>query len=123
MLQDLRFALRTLRKSPGFTLVAVATLALGLGAVATIYSAVEAMLLRPLPFVDQGRLVRVYATKGGDRDVEVSDGQFVDMRARQRVFSDAAIYEDREFSLLAGGESEHLTGGRVSPSLFRLLGV
>ncbi|MFL5579609.1 MAG: ABC transporter permease [Gemmatimonadaceae bacterium] len=123
MLQDVRFALRTLRKSPGFTLVAVATLALGLGAVATIYSAVEAMLLRPLPFVDQGRLVRVYATKGGDRDVEVSDGQFVDLRARQRVFSDAAIYEDREFSLLAGSEPEHLSGGRVSPSLFRLLGA
>jgi putative ABC transport system permease protein len=123
MLQDVRYALRTLRKSPGFTAVAVLTLALGLGAVATIYSAVESMLLRPLPFASQERLVRVYATKGGDADIEVSDGQFVELRRRQRVFSDMAIYVDREFSLVAGSEPQHATGGLVSPSLFRLLGV
>ena len=123
MLQDLRYALRTLRKSPGFTAVAVLTLALGLGAVATIYSAVEAMMLRPLPFAEQDRLVRVYATRGDNTDVEVSDGQFVELRRRQRVFSDLALYYDSDYTLVAGGEPAQVSAGVVSPSLFRLLGV
>src|ERR1039457_3699191 len=124
LFQDLRYALRQLRKNPGFTAVAVLTLALGLGANSAIFSVIDAVLLRPLPFRAPSRLVVVKPTEPGRRDdIGVSYPTFLDWRARNHVFDGLSIFREDDFTLTGQGEPAHLTGAVVSANMFSLLGV
>jgi putative ABC transport system permease protein len=121
--QDLRYAVRMLLKSPGFTAVAVFTLALGIGANTAIFSVVNAVLLRPLPYPDSDRLVQVASTH---RQLErwydwVSYPDFVDWRNENRVFENMAAYRTFGFNLAGGGQPEFVPGMFVSASLFSVL--
>src|ERR1700676_129426 len=100
LLQDVRFALRQLRKNPGFTAVAVLTLALGIGANSAIFGVVDAVLLRPLPFRDPSRLVVVKPTEPGRRDdIGVSYPTFLDWRSRNHVFAGLSVFRQDDFTL------------------------
>ncbi|MDQ3687468.1 MAG: ABC transporter permease [Acidobacteriota bacterium] len=123
--QDLRYGLRTLLAKPGFTLVAIITLALGIGATSTIFSFVNGILLRPLPYEDAERLVLLDETapKRGVTSMGVSFPNFVDWREQNQVFAGIAAYDDRSFALTGGGEPEQLSGGIVSHNTFEILGV
>jgi predicted permease len=127
LLQDFRYALRVLWKSPGFTLVSVLTLALGIGANTTIFSIVNGVLLRPLPFTSPGQLVSIggFDTRRGPAvpNQVVSYPNFADVRVRNRSFSDLAAYQDNEYTLTGAGPSLHVNAEIVSASLFRLLGT
>src|SRR5215813_3385845 len=114
-LADIRYGLRALRKNPSFTLVAVLTLALGIGANSAIFSLVDSILLRALPFVQPDRLVAVgnYYPQGG----------FVAMRTNLQAMDVAAYLEGEEFNLTGEGEPERLYGAMVSAEFFSLLGV
>ena len=112
--QDLRFALRMLRKNPGFTSVAVLTLALGVGANTTIFSVVHAVLLKPLPYPDAGRLVSLTAS---------SFTKFTQIHDQTRTLEATAAYYSFGSSLLTAQEPEAIQGAHVSVDFFRVLGV
>ena len=123
--QDLRYGLRTLAKTPGFTAVAVIALALGIGANSAIFSVVNTVLLRPLPYKDPERLVMVFEDNtrhGYPRDTP-APANFVDWRDQNHVFAGMAAMAEQSFSLTGAGEPERLEGRRVSASLFPILGV
>jgi putative ABC transport system permease protein len=123
LLQDLRFGARTLVKRPGFTAVAVLTLALGIGANTAIFSVVNAVLLRPLPFRDSGRLVVVYEkTQASPRDF-VSVPNLEDYRASTKSFEELATFVPQSVNLTGAGEPERLVGAFTTSSLFPMLGV
>ena len=123
--QDLRYGIRTLLAKPGFALVAIVTLALGIGATSTIFSFVNGILLRPLPYENSERLVLLdeAAPKRGIPSMGVSFPNFVDWREQNGVFAGVAAYDDRSFALTGGGEPEQLSGGIVSHNIFEILGV
>ncbi|MDQ3258175.1 MAG: ABC transporter permease, partial [Acidobacteriota bacterium] len=123
--QDLRYGLRTLLAKSGFALVAVITLALGIGATSTIFSFVNGILLRPLPYQDSERLVLLDETapKRGIPSMGVSFPNFVDWREQNGVFAGVAAYDDRSFAFIGGGEPEQLSGAIVSHNAFEILGV
>ncbi len=123
--QDLRYALRTLRKSPAFTLVAVFALALGIGANTAIFSVVNAVMLKPLPYRDPGQLTLLW---GNVRRVKVerrgtSYPDFVDWRKQSKSFVDMAGYNDVSFTLTGADQPERLDGEFVSASYFSILGI
>ncbi|HEY0100826.1 MAG TPA: ABC transporter permease [Pyrinomonadaceae bacterium] len=123
--QDLRYGLRMMLKNPGFTVVAVLALALGIGANSAIFSVVNTVLLRPLPYKDPERLVMVWEddTKGGyPRDTPAA-ANYVDWRDRNGVFEGMAAIAEQNFNLTGTGEPEKIEGRRVSANLFSLLGV
>ncbi|MEN3327985.1 MAG: hypothetical protein V7638_2792 [Acidobacteriota bacterium] len=124
-LHDLRFALRMLLKNPGFTIVTVIALALGIGANTAIFSVVNAVLLRPPPYKDPERLVMVWedASKSGHPRDTLSAANFIDWRNQNQVFEGMAAITDESFNLTGAGDPERLEGLRVSASLFPLLGV
>ncbi len=126
LLHDLRFALRQLRKSPGFAVTTILTLALGIGATTTIFSLVNAVLLRPLPFPQQDRLVWLQIesrTSGVAVPGNVSYPDFFDWRSQQRSFSGLAAYRSGEVTLTGVGEAKELTSEIVSKEFFQVLGV
>lgn len=121
--QDLRYAGRQLWKSPGFTLVAVLTLALGTGATTAIFSIVQGVLLQPLPFKEPERLVRAYQVVDGQPDT-FSVLNFLDWRAQSKSTAAAAAIDSTTLNLTGeGGEPERLRGVAVSASFFSVLGV
>jgi len=122
--QDLRYGARLLRRSPGFTLVAVLTLALGIGANTAIFSVVNAVLLRPLPFPEPGRLVRIWESSptGNDRNV-VDPFNFLTWRERTRSFEQIACIHNWTSNITGGGEPLAVQGLRVSPEFFSILRV
>lgn len=123
---DIRFSVRTLKKSPGFTLVCVLTMALGIGALSSIFSVVNGVLLRALPFEEPGRLVLVdgVSEKGEGERALISYPDFLDLRQRQRSLDDlAARTEGRSFVLRTEQGPEMVTGEIVSASYFRILGI
>jgi putative ABC transport system permease protein len=123
-LSEFRYALRQLRKSPGFTIVAVLTLALGIGANSAIFSAVYAVLLRPLPFHGSSRLVAIQTTEPGRQDdVGVSYPSFLDWRAQSQAFEGMSAFHVGDFTLIGRGEPVHLAGAVASANLFSVLGV
>ena len=123
--QDVRFALRSFRKSPGFTAVAIVTLALGIGANSAIFSVVDAVLLRPLPFRDPDRLVQISQPISGSEGARNSESYLdvADFRAMNRVFTGIATYRPESFALTGQGDPLHLRGNVVSSNLTALLGI
>jgi putative ABC transport system permease protein len=123
--QDLSYALRTLRRSPGFALTAILTLALGIGANSAIYSVVHAVLMRPLPYRDSGRLVmlRHPAEKMGIRDVQFSVPDIQDYRAQTQTLSDLAEYHGMSFTIFGHGDPDRVRTGVVSANYFPTFGV
>src|SRR2546430_10474918 len=123
--QDLRYGLRTLLKNPGFTIVAVIALALGIGANSAIFSVVNAVLLRPLPFKNPEQLVMVWenATHLGFPKNTPAPPNFIDWQRQNTVFTGMAAMSERSFNLTGVGEPDRLDGRRVSANLFDLLGV
>jgi predicted permease len=122
--QDLRYGVRMLLKNPGFTLIAVVTLALGIGANSVIFSLINALLLRPLPVEDPERLVAVYTSDfGGARYGPTSYPDYVDFRDRNQVFSQLVAFQMRPFSLSVEGENERVSGEIVSGNYFSALGL
>ena len=122
--QDLRYAWRSLRKTPVFSLVAVTTLALGIGANTAIFSVVNAVLLRPLPFADPGRLVQLWQPLPGSPDPRNSMSYLdvADFRGMNHVFSGIASYRWGDFTLTADRQPLHIRGSVVSSELMPLLG-
>ncbi len=115
LLQDLRFGVRALRRAPGFTLAAVLTLALGMGANTAIFSVVNGVLLRPLPFPGEGRLVRAWGN---------SRAEFTGVAERATAFTGVAAYtEGAGLGLSGAGEPVRVAGAEVTPGLFAVLGV
>ena len=125
MFRDLQYALRTLIKSPGFTIVAVLTLALGIAANTAIFSAVDAVLLHPLPFPHPEQLVDIAKTMPMFElfKSQSSTLDFLDYRAQSKAFSDMAAITRGRFTLTGDRQPERVRGMRVSPSLFSLLEV
>jgi len=125
LLQDLRYGARMLMKKPGFTLIAVITLALGIGANTAIFSVVNAVLLRPLRYSDPNRLAQVWQNfpQSGANQVPISAPEFLDYKDQNRVFERMAAFRPQGFTLTSGGEPERVLGLRVSADLFPLLGV
>ncbi len=125
LLQDIRYGLRMLAKNPGFTLVAVLALALGIGANTAIFSVVDAVILRPLPFSSPDRLIAVWSEnrQRGQSRQSASYPDFSDWRAQNHVFERMAAFHTSDFTLTGAGEPAHLFGAVVSADLFRLLGA
>ena len=123
--QDLHYGLRMLVKNPGFTAVAVIALALGIGANTAIFTVVNTVLLRPLPYKDPERLVMVFedsSKHGFPRDTPTV-ANFIDWRDQNQVFESIAAISGETFNLTGVGDPERLIGCRVSASLFPMLGV
>ena len=124
-LHDLRYALRMQLKNPSFTIIAVIALALGIGANTAIFSVVNTVLLRPLPYKDPERLVMVWedASKYGyPRDTPAA-ANYADWRDQSQAFEGMAAIADESFNLTGAGDPERLEGRRVSANLFPMLGV
>ena len=126
LLQDLRFGVRVLRKNPGFTAVAVLTLALGIGVNTAIFSVVNAILLRPLPFQDSGRLMMIWHTPPqksfpGVARFAVSPGNYLDWRSQNHVFDQMSAIGFRSLNLTGIGQPESVTGLAVSADFFSVL--
>src|SRR5262245_9603980 len=126
MWQDLRYGGRMLVKNPGFALIVVVTLALGIGANTAIFSVVYAVSLRPLPYRDAARLVVVWESSPARNfpKVPVNPDNFADWRDQNHVFTDMAAFSDDQISVLTGdGEPEEIVSHIATPNLFPLLGV
>jgi len=128
LIQDIRYALRQLRKSPGFSAVALITLALGIGANAAIFSVVNGVLLRPLPFHDPAKLVRVWHVPPaksfpGMTTFTVSPANYLDWQNQNHVFEPMAIYSYRGFTLTNSTKPERIDACAVSPEFFQTLSV
>ncbi|HEV8449530.1 MAG TPA: ABC transporter permease [Gemmatimonadaceae bacterium] len=127
--RDVVFAARTLRKNRGFTLAALATLALGIGAATSVFTVVDGVLLRPLPYADPGRLAMVWlsqSTAGPADQLPLSTGFYSDAERTGRAsFASIAAFRSWPFTLTGGGSGdvEQVSGARVTPSLFGVLGV
>jgi len=121
-MNDLKFALRQLRKSPGFTLAAVLTLGVGIGINVAIYSVIHSVLLSELPYPEPDRLVAISETGGGDIS-PTSYPDYLDWRAAQHSFDDIAVSRRDDFNLTGDGEPERFSGLFVTASYFRVLKV
>ncbi|MBV9267814.1 MAG: ABC transporter permease [Acidobacteriaceae bacterium] len=122
--QDLGYGLRMLRRNPGFAIIAITILALGIGATTAIFSVVDAVVFKPLPFPNADRLVRINSVLAatGNGDV-ASYPDFLDWRTRSRAFERMAAFRTNDFTLVGDREAVHLHGAVVSAELFPLLGV
>ena len=124
LIQDLRHAVRSLLKSPGFSMLAVLTLALGIGISVAIFSVVDNVLLRPLPFADSRRLVAVCETHPSVEGFCIASPPDVeDFAARTRTLSSIGLGRDWPFTARRGTASEGVNGGLATPGLFRTLGI
>jgi macrolide transport system ATP-binding/permease protein len=123
ILQDLRFALRQLRKNPGFTFTAVVIFALGIGASTAIFAFVDAALVKPLPYRDPSRLIALYeSTPVGDR-YHLSLFDYLEWKRLNRSFSSLEVYHPDSFVLTSGTTPEAVSGATVSDGFFRSLGI
>src|SRR5580693_8140168 len=124
LLQDFSYALRTLRRSSGLTLVIVLSLAIGIGANSAIFSVVNALLLRPLPYPDPDRLAVLWLRSPGINIPQdwPSPGQFIDLQTENRSFEEMSISQGRSGTLLGKDQPERVEALLTSSSLFHLLG-
>src|ERR1041384_2694521 len=123
LLQELRFALRTLRKSPGITMVAVITLALGIGANTAIFSVVNGVLLRPLPYRDPSRVVLLSEKTPRFPILSVSWQNYKDWRDQSHSFESVGAVRNTAMTLSGTGDAERLPAQMVTANLFDLLGI
>ena len=121
--QDIQFALRTLRKQPGFTVVAILTLGLGIGATSAIFSVLNAVVLQPLPYADPDGLVRFMETTPEGWDFSTSQPNFIDYREQSTSFTDMAAFTFLTFGLLGEGDPTQISANPISASAFELLGA
>src|SRR5215217_2079980 len=121
LLQDIRYSIRVLLKSPGFTAVALLTLALGIGANTAIFSVVNAVLLRPLPYEESEKLVFITERSPVLEGMSVAYPNYLDWREQNSVFDSLGVYRRQSFNLTGGGEPERLVGGEVSADVFTAL--
>ena len=121
--RDIRYAVRVLRRVPGFTVVALATLGLGIGANTAIFSVVNAVLLRPLPYGDPDRLVQIGARAPNGSASNVGYTTFLDWRDRSRSFDEMALIRSWIPTLITNGQPERISALRVSANFFHTLGV
>ncbi|HET7214922.1 MAG TPA: ABC transporter permease [Terriglobia bacterium] len=123
--QDIRYGLRQLRRNPGFTLIAVITLALGIAVNTTIFSAISLVLLKKPTFPNPGRLMMVFANNKAKSDnyLLVSAPNFIDFQRQNDVFDGMAADADHGFTLTGTGSPEHLIGAEVTANFFRVLGL
>ena len=125
LLQDLRYGFRVLLKKPGFTVVAILTLALGVGANTAIFTVVDAALLRPLPYKEPARLVHLWETTPRQQfsEREASYPDYLDWKGNNQVFEDLAGYTRRSFTLTGIDAPDRLQGAAVTDNFFQVLGV
>src|SRR5712672_2449227 len=125
LFNDIRYAFRIMRKSPGFTLIIILTLALGIGANTSIFSIVNAVLLRSLPYYDPGRLVKItFNNPGIDlRDIPFSVPELEDLKSRAGVFEEVSVVLSGPTNLTGAKQPEHLEMLEVSPNYFSMLGT
>ena len=123
LLQDLRFGARTLGRSPGFAAIAVLTLALGIGANAAIFSVLNAVLLRPLPWTEPDRAVMIWSKWTAFDKTWVAEGEVVDYRKRSQTLREVATWGEGQVNLTGDGEPERVASARVTANLFSTLGV
>jgi putative ABC transport system permease protein len=125
LFQDVRYGFRILLKRPGFTLMAVLALALGIGANSAIFSVVNSLLLRPLPLTDPDKLVQIWgvSTKLGRANIPASYPDFADWRDQNQVFEQTVAYTDWSFNLTGTNEPERISSAIVSPMFFSMLGI
>jgi predicted permease len=125
LIQDLRFGLRMLTKNPGFTVIAVVTLALGIGANSAIFSVVNAILLRPLPYKNSEQIVKLWGDlhQPGLEEIEASALEYQDYKEQNKVFEEIAAYNLQGVNLTGGNEPERIRGANVTSNLLTLLGI
>jgi len=126
LLQDIRYGIRTLLKQPAFTAIAIITIALGIGANTAIFSVVNAVILRPLPYTDADRLMMLWSTtaRDGNQEQPFSFADYGDVRTQAKSFSHVAAASPLwNFTLTGGGEPEPVQGLFVSQNLFDMLGA
>jgi predicted permease len=125
LIQDVRYALRTLAKTPGFVVVTVSTLALGIGANLAIFALVNSVLLQPLPFSEPERLVRIFddLNGAGDKDVGMSVPEFEDLRERSGIFEQISAIWPVSTALSGGERAERIEMLGTSPGYFEMLGA
>ena len=121
--QDLHYGVRMLLKNPGITLVVILALALGIGANTAIFSVVDAVLLRPLPYVESDRLVFLNETSKAMDEISISYPNFTDWRNQNQVFEKIGVYNRDSYNLTGAGEGERIITGQVSADLFAALRV
>jgi predicted permease len=122
--QDLRYGLRMLLKSPGFTAIAILTLALGIGANTALFSVVNGVLLNPLAYPHSGQLVAIYGKSPGFDRAPITYPNFLDCRRETETFQSMAMYRNQDYSYIGAGEAgERLTGYQISADFFSTLGV
>ena len=120
---DLRFALRTLRKSPGFTAVVMLTLALGIGATTAIFAVVDTVMLRPYPYADMNRIVMLNETTRNGQFLSIAWQNFQDWHEQNQVFEHLGVYRTYTVNLSGAGQPERLIGSVASSEVFRAVGL
>src|SRR6516165_5889169 len=123
LLQDLRYAIRKLVQSPGFTAIAVLTLGLGIGANTALFSVVNGVLLNPLPYPHSSQLVAVYERVAGLDSAPIEYLNFLDWQRDSKSFASMAVYRNEDYNFIGNGEGERLSGYMVSAGFFNTLGV
>src|SRR5690348_7556773 len=123
LLADLRYAVRLLLQSPGFTLIAVLTLALGIGATSALFSVVNGVLLNPLPYPHSERLIVIYARIAGLDSAPVEYPNFLDWQRDSRSFASMAAYRNEDYNYVGNSEGERLSGYMISASFFDALHI
>jgi putative ABC transport system permease protein len=123
IVQDIRYAVRGFARAPGFVGVAIVTLALGIGATTAIFSVVNGIVLRPLPFPNPDRLVRLYSGEGGEARDNHSGANFLDIRSESESFEDLAGFIPGRFNLTGPEAPQMVRGAVVTPDFFSVLGV
>jgi predicted permease len=123
LIQDVRYAIRMLGKNPGFALIAILTLALGIGANTAIFSVVNGVLLRPLPYPQPEQLVALSEKTMNFESSSISYPNFLDWQRSNSTFASIAAYRSDDFSITGSGEAERVRAGMVSAGLFEILGV
>jgi hypothetical protein len=123
IIHDLKYGLRMLARNAGFTAVAIITLALGIGSTTAIFSVVNGVLLRPLPYPNPSRLAILYENSPKFEEMSVSYPNFLDWQRQQRSFSRLAIYREESFNLSVRSGTEVVQARMVSAGFFRILGV
>src|SRR5689334_22575777 len=123
LLQDLRYGARMLTRNPGFTLVAIIALTLGIGATTAIFSVVNSVLLKPLPYPESEQLVYLWETSPQIEEMSIAYPNYEDWRAQNEVFEHLGVYRRQSYNLTGKGEPERLTGSMMSAELFEALRV